>query len=47
MWNTRVENPAASYISKNSINLPSGVGLTHAEIEKVAYLILEWLSKNE
>jgi perosamine synthetase len=47
MWISRVENPAARYISENSINLPSGVGLTHAEIEKVANLILKWLSKNE
>jgi perosamine synthetase len=47
MWLTRVDNPAARYISENSINLPSGVGLTHAEIEKVANLILKWLSKNE
>jgi perosamine synthetase len=45
MWISRVENPAARYISENSINLPSGVGLTHAEIEKVANLILKWLSK--
>jgi len=47
MWMSRVENPVARYISENSINLPSGVGLTHAAIEKVAHLILKWLSKNE
>lgn len=47
MWTSSVENPAAKYISENSLNLPSGVGLTHAEIEKVACLILKWLSENE
>jgi perosamine synthetase len=47
MWISRVENPIARYISENSINLPSGVGLTHDAIEKVAELILNWLSKNE
>ena len=46
MWTSRIENPVARYISENSINLPSGVGLTHDAIEKVAELILKWLSKN-
>jgi perosamine synthetase len=45
MWISRVENPVARYISENSINLPSGVELTHDAIEKVAQLILKWFSK--
>ena len=47
MWEIQVNNPVASYISSNSINLPSGVALTHGSVEKISNLIIDWVEKNE
>jgi perosamine synthetase len=47
MWETQIDNPVASYISLNSINLPSGVALTHGSVEKISNLIIDWIEKNE
>jgi len=46
MWNVDVENPVSSYISSNSINLPSGVALTHGSVKKISNLILDWIKEN-
>jgi dTDP-4-amino-4,6-dideoxygalactose transaminase len=46
MWNVELDNPVASYISSNSINLPSGVALTNSSVTKISNLILEWIEKN-
>jgi len=46
MWKVNIENPVASYISSNSINLPSGVALTHESIVKISNLILDWVKVN-
>jgi len=47
MWKVNIENPVASYISSNSINLPSGVALTHESVVKISNLILDWVKVNE
>ena len=47
MWKVDIENPVASYISSNSINLPSGVALTHESVVKISNLILDWVKVNE
>ena len=46
MWKVNIENPVASYISSNSINLPSGVALTHESVVKISNLILDWVKVN-
>jgi len=46
MWKVDIENPVASYISSNSINLPSGVALTHESVVKISNLILDWVKVN-
>jgi perosamine synthetase len=46
MWNVELDNPVASYISSNSINLPSGVALTNGSVTKISNLILKWIEKN-
>jgi len=46
MWKVDIENPIASYISSNSINLPSGVALTHGSVGKISNLILDWVKVN-
>ena len=47
MWEIQIDNPVASYISLNSINLPSGVALTRGSVDKISTLILDWIEKNE
>lgn len=46
MWNVELDNPVASYISLNSINLPSGVALTNGSVTKISNLILRWIEDN-
>jgi perosamine synthetase len=46
MWKVELNNPVASYISTNSINLPSGVGLTQGSVAKISSLILKWIEIN-
>jgi perosamine synthetase len=46
MWKVELDNPVASYISTNSINLPSGVGLTQGSVAKISSLILKWIEIN-
>jgi perosamine synthetase len=47
MWEIQVVNPVASYISSNSINLPSGVALTRGSVEKISNVITDWIKRNE
>lgn len=47
MWRIELDNPVSNYISKNSINLPSGVALTRESITKISELILKWIEINE
>lgn len=46
MWKTQQKNLNSQVISSRSINLPSGVNLTHGALIKVSDLIRRWVYEN-